>query len=426
MGKRIICGCVVLGIVACLIGCQKSDNYELMKESKQQVLPIYEKKDAEVQGEKCALETLQDVYKSDYILEEWKIEKIGEPGGIFCNDEAVLISDKKTDCIFEVDYAGNILTFKGMEDSFQVDWLSRTFNTIKLDKEISYSISAFYEESFPEWENQYVSIKGIDESYFYPLPKIEGRTFSKKELQEGKDVCLMNKQYARMHACEIGDMIQIRDKRLKVIGLIDNSVYSGMIIPYQTMLNVYKEEKDIQFSGTFFCENELQKQKRIDEVIEQIKEKDNHADILGVTEGEELYKNALYTKIQWRIVRGMCALVAILFFMINETIVLMAKAKKERKIMGINLALGATERDIKYCLFFETLLVTLLAVFLVMITLRPLAKLASLEHIIILDSMVIVETVILAVWACEILTWIIVSRIKKENIADMVRTTRDI
>lgn len=313
-----------------------------------------------------------------------------------------------------------------MEDSFQVDWLSRTFNTIKLDKEISYSISAFYEESFPEWENQYVSIKGIDESYFYPLPKIEGRTFSKKELQEGKDVCLMNKQYARMHACEIGDMIQIRDKRLKVIGLIDNSVYSGMIIPYQTMLNVYKEEKDIQFSGTFFCENELQKQKRIDEVIEQIKEKDNHADILGVTEGEELYKNALYTKIQWRIVRGMCALVAILFFMINETIVLMAKAKKERKIMGINLALGATERDIKYCLFFETLLVTLLAVFLVMITLRPLAKLASLEHIIILDSMVIVETVILAVWACEILTWIIVSRIKKENIADMVRTTRDI
>lgn len=316
-------------------------------------------------------------------------------------------------------------TFKGMEDSFQVDWLSRTFNTIKLDKEISYSISAFYEESFPEWENQYVSIKGIDESYFYPLPKIEGRTFSKKELQEGKDVCLMNKQYARMHACEIGDMIQIRDKRLKVIGLIDNSVYSGMIIPYQTMLNVYKEEKDIQFSGTFFCENELQKQKRIDEVIEQIKEKDNHADILGVTEGEELYKNALYTKIQWRIVRGMCALVAILFFMINETIVLMAKAKKERKIMGINLALGATERDIKYCLFFETLLVTLLAVFLVMITLRPLAKLASLEHIIILDSMVIVETVILAVWACEILTWIIVSRIKKENIADMVRTTRD-
>ena len=91
----------------------------------------------------------------------------------------------------------------------------------------------------------------------------------------------------------------------------------------------------------------------------------------------------------------MCALVAILFFMINETIVLMAKAKKERKIMGINLALGATERDIKYCLFFETLLVTLLAVFLVMITLRPLAKLASLEHIIILDSKKMGKTILL-------------------------------
>lgn len=147
-------------------------------------------------------------------------------------------------------------TFKGMEDSFQVDWLSRTFNTIKLDKEISYSISAFYEESFPEWENQYVSIKGIDESYFYPLPKIEGRTFSKNELQEGKDVCLMNKQYARMHACEIGDMIQIRDKRLKVIGLIDMEQYkeeiSSAAIHVEWKKKYLKnEEKTIQKIETY-------------------------------------------------------------------------------------------------------------------------------------------------------------------------------
>lgn len=134
MGKRIICGCVVLGIVACLIGCQKSDNYELMKESKQQVLPIYEKKDAEVQGEKCALETLQDVYKSDYILEEWKIEKIGEPGGIFCNDEAVLISDKKTDCIFEVDYAGNILKEVGGTGSGEGEFISPSAITMCNEK----------------------------------------------------------------------------------------------------------------------------------------------------------------------------------------------------------------------------------------------------------------------------------------------------
>ena len=77
-------------------------------------------------------------------------------------------------------------TFKGMEDSFQVDWLSRTFNTIKLDKEISYSISAFYEESFPEWENQYVSIKGIEYSC---AMKSHFRKFGNQMSGSGNHLC---------------------------------------------------------------------------------------------------------------------------------------------------------------------------------------------------------------------------------------------
>lgn len=364
MGKRIICGCVVLGIVACLIGCQKSDNYELMKESKQQVLPIYEKKDAEVQGEKCALETLQDVYKSDYILEEWKIEKIGEPGGIFCNDEAVLISDKKTDCIFEVDYAGNILKEVGGTGSGEGEFISPSAITMCNEK-------------------------------IYVLDQGNNRIqVLDKELDYIEEIKLKNTQSTDPNY--IPEVLSVNQESIYVTGVsLENPV-----------VDKYTDGKLKEIGSNF---------------IGSIYSCNNQIYLIN-----SMVKNALYTKIQWRIVRGMCALVAILFFMINETIVLMAKAKKERKIMGINLALGATERDIKYCLFFETLLVTLLAVFLVMITLRPLAKLASLEHIIILDSMGIVETVILAVWACEILTWIIVSRIKKENIADMVRTTRDI
>lgn len=159
MGKRIICGCVVLGIVACLIGCQKSDNYELMKESKQQVLPIYEKKDAEVQGEKCALETLQDVYKSDYILEEWKIEKIGEPGGIFCNDEAVLISDKKTDCIFEVDYAGNILKEVGGTGSGEGEFISPSAITMCNEKQGMTIVMVTHDTSLAKYGTRVVRVE---------------------------------------------------------------------------------------------------------------------------------------------------------------------------------------------------------------------------------------------------------------------------
>ena len=73
-------------------------------------------------------------------------------------------------------------TFKGMEDSFQVDWLSRTFNTIKLDKEISYSISAFYEESLKNEEKTIQKIETYlynshDQSFRYRIysPEIELR-----------------------------------------------------------------------------------------------------------------------------------------------------------------------------------------------------------------------------------------------------------
>lgn len=76
----------------------------------------------------------RNVYKSDYILEEWKIEKIGEPGGIFCNDEAVLISDKKTDCIFEVDYAGNILKEVGGTGSGEGEFISPSAITMCNEK----------------------------------------------------------------------------------------------------------------------------------------------------------------------------------------------------------------------------------------------------------------------------------------------------
>lgn len=79
-------------------------------------------------------EQFEHVYKSDYILEEWKIEKIGEPGGIFCNDEAVLISDKKTDCIFEVDYAGNILKEVGGTGSGEGEFISPSAITMCNEK----------------------------------------------------------------------------------------------------------------------------------------------------------------------------------------------------------------------------------------------------------------------------------------------------
>lgn len=54
----------------CAAGCQKSDSYRLMEESKDKVLPIYE--EDVLKAEDSALASLEDVYKQEYVCEEWR------------------------------------------------------------------------------------------------------------------------------------------------------------------------------------------------------------------------------------------------------------------------------------------------------------------------------------------------------------------
>lgn len=325
--------------------------------------------------------------------------------------------------IRSVDQVIYYTTFKDMQESVQIDWFSRQFDVIELDERQSYSVSAFYEEDFEKWNHQYVSIKGIDEFYFYPLPDVKGRTFTKSELQNGEYVCLLNQQCAEEQLCEIGDIIRIRGNKFQIIGIVENSVYPGILIPYQAMEKVYQQEENIQFTGTFLAGDVSQKENIISDITGQLEE---NAELLSVTDGDELYRNAHDTKVQWRFVRGIIAFVAIIFFLFNETIVLKAKAEKDRKVMGVNMALGATEKDIRINLFFETFVITFFAVVIVLVTLLPLAKLVLLENIVVLDGIVIMEILGVAIVACEVLTWTIMREIKKKKISVMMKTTRDV
>jgi ABC-type antimicrobial peptide transport system permease subunit len=85
------------------------------------------------------------------------------------------------------------------------------------------------------------------------------------------------------------------------------------------------------------------------------------------------------------------------------------------------MALGASEREIKTGLFFETLLVTLSADIFVLLSVLPLAKIVSLESAVILDSKVCVVFVGASVLLCELLVCIVARTIHKQSISEMMK-----
>ena len=140
-----------------------------------------------------------------------------------------------------------------------------------------------------------------------------------------------------------------------------------------------------------------------------------------VTDGQTLYENALATKLRWKLLRQMVAAVTILFFILNESIVLTGKQKKEINMLGVNMALGASKRDLNIGLLIETLVITLLAAAMVGVTLMPVARCFGLDSRVILDSIALTEIFGLALSVGMVLTWIEMRIMKKASIASLLK-----
>lgn len=322
--------------------------------------------------------------------------------------------------IRSVDQVIYFTTYEGMEQSVKIDWFSERFIPTEFELESQYFVSAIYEEEFREWNHQYVTIKGIDENYAYPIPQMDGRVFVDEEYENGSNVCLISKQHAEKYNCRLGDKISIRGTEVEVIGIGENKLFTGMYLPLETMRNIYQEEK-IQFSCNVFVQNEKDKMEITEEISNQIERADENAEILYVVDGDELYRDALVTKTQWRVVRGTIAIIAVLFFVLNEAIVLSEKIKGESLGIGINMAMGATQQVTKRMIFIETFFITIIASIMVLLSVMPLARWMSLDNILIIDSVVIIIFLIIAIVACELLTWFSYRKIKTRTIAEMLK-----
>ena len=321
--------------------------------------------------------------------------------------------------IRSVDRVFYFTTFKKMNSSVQIDWFSKKFD-ILFPEGTEYSIKAYKEENFKQWGDKYVSVIGIDEKYAYPMPDINGRMFNKREMKTGAAVCLVDSQCAKTYSCKVGDGILIRDKKCRIVGILNSSIYSGIAIPYQTMKDIYQNKEKIQFTGTFWGEsNNLEK--IADKGTKIIEKNDPKSELISTTTGMELYKNALTTKKQWRIVRGLIAMVALTFFALNESIVLIEKRDEEQGTVGIKLALGASRKEMRIEALLETFWITGIAVLLVIVTMNPLARMLQLDNVIVVDGVIIAEMITISLLTCGILARCSIKKIKLYPIALMLK-----
>lgn len=312
--------------------------------------------------------------------------------------------------------------FDGMEQCIQIEWFGQDFYAVELGKEKKYSISSIFQEEMEKWDHQYVTIQGIDGSYFFPVPNIRGRYFKEREFETGEFVCLLGQEYVDKYHCRIGEKLTIQDQAFEIIGTVKGATGKEFFIPYKTMAKLYEQSEDtVQFRGIFFGETKADQEKLQSDVTGQIENSDAKAEILGITDGTSLVKSAERTRTEWKILRSAVAVVAIVFFLLNEIIVLENKMKKERKTMGINLAMGATQKDIKISFLMETLIITCIALFLIGITLEPLTKVSGLKNRIVLDGRGMGELLVLSVIICIVLTLIVIRNTEKEEIASLLK-----
>ena len=321
--------------------------------------------------------------------------------------------------IRSVDRVFYFTTFKGMKNSIQVDWFGKEFEEFA-DENMNYFIKAYQEEDFAEWNHKYVSVIGIDENYAYPIPDLDGRMFHEQEMKDGAMVCLMDMQCAREYKYKPGDFITIHGKRCDIIGVMNSSIYSGIVIPYRTMKKLYQNDEKLQFTGTFFIKNN-QSEDVSNQVIGQITDCDPNAEIISMNTGVELYDNAVRTKNEWRSIRLFIAGIALLFFVLNESIVIIEKVESEQGLSGVNMAIGASRTEVRMASFGENLVISVCAALLVLITMNPLAKLFALNNVIVLDGVVVIETIFTAFVLCGILTWCSMRRMKPYQISYMLK-----
>lgn len=184
--------------------------------------------------------------------------------------------------------------FDCMDEAVVIDWFADDFDSVMINDGRDYSISAHYEETFAGQNDRYLSVTGIDENYYRPMPSVIGKGFSASDHRDGNLVCLISKKDAEALSLGIYDSIVIKDTPLTITGMVDNTRYDGLMLPYSTMKKIYSGTERVQLTATIISESGADKEMIIQNITNQIDGMKDTTSLISVVDGEELYNNAIF------------------------------------------------------------------------------------------------------------------------------------
>lgn len=305
--------------------------------------------------------------------------------------------------------------FQGIERSVSLDWQSYSFNAVNLDVPVDYTVKAGCQERFLNWDSRPMSIMGIEKNHYNDLSKVDGRMFSDAEMEQGKNVCILDQETSQKYNCGIDDTIKIKGSKLTVIGISEERMIRNQIIlPLATMKKLYGgHDTYIQFTGIFILDKDQNIEQFIADIENIVLAKDQEAEILFSETGEKMYQTAIQSVERWKFLRGIIAFGVSLFFMLNELVIITGKMQKDRKMIAVKMALGASQYTIACCCLLEITFITLIADLLIFLSIHPIAKILALDEIILFDPFVVVVSLLGSMGVAVMITLIIFWDLKK-------------
>lgn len=326
-------------------------------------------------------------------------------------------------CLANMRYvAGTVelATFDRMSDAVIIDWFAKDFDAVTVGGEAEYSMTAHYEETFAGQEERYLSVTGIDENSFRPIPSLIGKAFSASDHQNGESVCLLSKKDAEALFLKLNDTIKVKDTPITVVGLVDDARYDGMILPYSTMKKLYSGKERVQLSATVIPRLPADKDTVVRDITEQIDGLKDSTSLISVSDGEDLYNRTMQDAMRWRLLRLAIAAVALAFFLTNEILVLLGKSEIEKRTIGVLLSLGVDRRDISVGMIIDAMIIVLPAALLAMLSLMPLAKMAGIDSAISEDGCFAGLFLSLSLGLCAICSYILIRKTASISISELI------
>lgn len=272
----------------------------------------------------------------------------------------------------------------------------------------------------PEFYNANVTVYGVGGEYdkFEDVSLVEGRKFTKDDIQDKRPLCLAAQDLLIKYKCSVGDSITIQNETFQIIGSIRDSAYTGYaLIPYGNMRDIYKDTV-LQQTVSISTNDPV---KAIAGVEQYMYDHFPDIEIVQLMKYEELtasFKNMIRGLIQVRVLVGMGAY---LFSVLNIIMLMSGKAYEARKRYAIQEIEGMSFKELFLEFMCENVFLAVLANVILAFTIMPAGRILGLDNEMIYDYRTAGVMLLFSAGLCLILSIVLMYRFRRQPAADILR-----